>query len=794
MVDASFLKNMRCSGMKRTLSTLLGVIVCCLGLTLSALAANADTHAFSVSDDIQLAILGGITHVQSAVVFSPDGRWFVVETERGRPDLNAVEDSLRFYRAADVLAFMKVKNRSDVPLPTWILNRTADKGPVIVWWRWLPDSSGLAFLEGDGDITAGDKRLVLADLRRKTTELLTSATEGIDQFDVRDRKNYVYTSVSLAQQGSALSAGPAVVGTSHNLYELILPDESVTKEGGAYSHTLWAVVNGKRFQVKHDGAAVFPVPRGYAPQGLAISPDGRAAIAALPVAEVPTAWETRYPPPFQADPSRIRAGEGTAYQWVRIDLQTGSVQSLTDAPMNPQGSWGWMFAGPSWSSDGEAVLLPGTFIERKDNVPSRPCVAVVDLISDTRTCVEVLKGRTETGTENGFHHIHDARFVGGDKRRVRVQFRNHDDVESFGATDYEWTTRGGWQVVSRVDGNSALGRNGLAIGVKEGLNVPPLVVATYAEESRTIWDPNPQLKSLGLGQVTVYRWRDKGGRQWKGGLFKPSDYKPRQRYPLVIQTHGFTESKFIPSGTFPTAFAAQEFAAAGILVLQAPDAGICPSSTADEGPCNALGYESAAKQLVSEGVVDPEKVGIIGFSRTCYSVMELLTTSPLHLQAASVTAGVMANYLQYMMLVDWQGNSHAQLYDSLIGSRPFSNGLKRWLARSPDFNLDKVTAPLLVVAEGRPSVLFMWEAYAGLRYLNKPVELVMLKTDEHVLTNPAVRLASQGGSLDWFRFWLQGYEDSDPPKAEQYQRWETLCDMQRAQNPGQPAFCVGTKH
>ena len=48
----------------------------------------------------------------------------------------------------------------------------------------------------------------------------------------------------------------------------------------------------------------------------------------------------------------------------------------------------------------------------------------------------------------------------------------------------------------------------------------------------------------------------------------------------------------------------------------------------------------------------------------------------------------------------------------------------------------------------------------------------------HVLTNSAVRYASQQGSVDWFRFWLQGYEDPDPSKADQYKRWRGLKKMQ----------------
>ena len=72
----------------------------------------------------------------------------------------------------------------------------------------------------------------------------------------------------------------------------------------------------------------------------------------------------------------------------------------------------------------------------------------------------------------------------------------------------------------------------------------------------------------------------------------------------------------------------------------------------------------------------------------------------------------------------------------------------------------------------------MWQPYAVLRYLKKPVELEILNTDEHVITSPTEWLASQGGSVDWFRFWLQGYEDPDPTKAGQYKRWRGLKKMQ----------------
>ena len=44
----------------------------------------------------------------------------------------------------------------------------------------------------------------------------------------------------------------------------------------------------------------------------------------------------------------------------------------------------------------------------------------------------------------------------------------------------------------------------------------------------------------------------------------------------------------------------------------------------------------------------------------------------------------------------------------------------------------------------------------------------------HGLEMPRERFASQEATVDWMSFWLQGYEDPDPAKAEQYKRWRVM--------------------
>jgi hypothetical protein len=199
-----------------------------------------------------------------------------------------------------------------------------------------------------------------------------------------------------------------------------------------------------------------------------------------------------------------------------------------------------------------------------------------------------------------------------------------------------------------------------------------------------------------------------------------------------------------------------------------------------EGPCNVRGYESAVNQLSKEGLVDPQNVDIIGFSKTVFYVMEALTTSTLHFKAASITDGIDIGY--FLQILDSGADAWTKGYSALIGVPAFGSGLGKWLERSPEFNMDRVTTPLRIVARGELGSLSMWEPYALLREMHKPVEFVRLDTNEHVMTNPAVRLAAQGGNVDWFRFWLQGYVDPDPAKMDQYKRWETLRELQKKSN------------
>ncbi|MEE8294538.1 MAG: prolyl oligopeptidase family serine peptidase, partial [Sphingomonadales bacterium] len=70
--------------------------------------------------------------------------------------------------------------------------------------------------------------------------------------------------------------------------------------------------------------------------------------------------------------------------------------------------------------------------------------------------------------------------------------------------------------------------------------------------------------------------------------------------------------------------------------------------------------------------------------------------------------------------------------------------------------------------------------FNALQAAGKPVEMVIYPDERHVKWQPAHKYMVYSRNLDWFNFWLQGIEDPDPAKAEQYLRWRELRELHEA--------------
>lgn len=732
---------------------------------------------FTAKDDVGLALFeyAGRGAPGGVIKYSPDGRYLAVVTERGRLDLNAPEDTVWVFRIEDVQRFVQHPEQGNPPTPLPLAQMASNKdGPLIENVRWLPDSSGIAFTTLKKSACCKFQQLFVADVRTHATKTLTPEDQDVGEFDIRSDTRYVYeVNAPVLLAAPKEDPQPAVALTGKSLWDTVFPN--VEHHLSPFSSAgLWAVIDGKRRQVLD--AESYDAPR-RGLSSLSLSPDGRSVVAIVKAEHAHDVLWARYKAPPGYDKFKLPL-DTSAYHL--IDLTTGSKKILVNAPYGMNQDWHSYLLTASWSADGQSLLLPDTFFPLDVTDPkeiadreSHPYIAVLRL--KTGQLSKVLAVRA--GLDKERYAVQEARFE--DDRTVVVNFdRSYFLPDQAPAAIFHQDANGSWQQAAGSE-DPRLANLLIKVEKRESINQPPLILAEdkASHVSRTIWDPNPQLQEIALGTAEVIHGKDSSGYEWDAGLVKPPGYTRGKRYPLVIQTHGFSKGQFLSSGSFTSAFAARALAAQGMVVVQigwnANNAG-----TPQEGPGEVLLYESVMKKLAQEGLVDPAKVGAIGFSRSVYHVLAAIASADHPFAAASVTDGVTFGYFEYLSAVD-SGLDRAA--DPINGGKPFgAEGLKNWLARSPEFNMDKVRTPLLLLQPGAPSVFGDWEPYAALRYLKKPVDLIMLQDGTHVMTNPTQRLASETINVDWFRFWLKGEEDPDAAKAEQYQRWRELRKLQVA--------------
>jgi len=307
---------------------------------------------------------------------------------------------------------------------------------------------------------------------------------------------------------------------------------------------------------------------------------------------------------------------------------------------------------------------------------------------------------------------------------------------------------------------------------------------------------NPQLDGVRMAAAENMTWQTSGGITISGTLLKPPDFIPGTRYPLVIQENADHGQFLCDSGiTHYPSFAPQPIADSGILYLMRNYA----EGDADYGPASyPKGYpggvgeaafhmdiwDSAIDALDARELIDRKNMGIIGFSRSGWYTEFILAHSKNRFKAATVADNVQYNLSEYWM----DGEGSIPGFDAMYGGPPYGQSLRNWMQYSISFNLDRIHTPLLMEVMGYkrsggnpetiPALAQYDEVFTGLNRLDSPVELYFYPNEGHQPEGPRARLASLQRNLDWYRFWLQGFERDDPRDKNQYERWQRFKDIQ----------------
>lgn len=321
----------------------------------------------------------------------------------------------------------------------------------------------------------------------------------------------------------------------------------------------------------------------------------------------------------------------------------------------------------------------------------------------------------------------------------------------------------------------------VSVSVEESATSPPKLVVSAPDRGRhVLLDPNARLgRSIELANVRDITWTDAANTPWSGRLYLPLGYRQGQRYPLVIQSYIQPEADQFSltgvAGTFPglgpgwSVFAAQALAAKNIAVLQTGlPTGFDPQ---DEAGSFVAGIEAVIAVISGQGLIDPQFVGLSGFSHSGWHVESALTRSEIIFRSAIASDNIDGSYVSGVL---FPGQ-----YRSMNGTDPQGAGLKAWLDRAPGFNVDRIRTPLRIQSESEQGsgLIQGWEIFSGLRELDAPVEYYVLPNvhrSSHTIQNPHQVMVNQTGVVDWHAFWLLDHEDDDARKAEQYRRWRQL--------------------
>ena len=332
----------------------------------------------------------------------------------------------------------------------------------------------------------------------------------------------------------------------------------------------------------------------------------------------------------------------------------------------------------------------------------------------------------------------------------------------------------------------------------ENANTAPELVAFDLSSSNSwiLAKFNPQVNNLILPQARVISWTTSTGYTAKGMLLLPPNYDPSHRYPLVIENGSILyDGSFVcdSGAAHVSSFARGILADAGIAYLMRFWPG---NNTTWKNNYYPKGYpgnlaeaafqqdlvESAVAVLTQRQIIDPAKVGLIGFSRGGWYVEYALTHSQIPFRAATVTDNVQYSFVEYY---SWHNRSVSSGLEAMYGGPPYGKSLQNWLDHSISFNLDKINTPLLMEVNGygekdnlphRPpdNLAVKEELFVGLNELNKPVELYYYPNEQHQVDHPMARIASLQRNVDWFRFWLQDYRRPAAEDQNQYARWELM--------------------
>ena len=258
--------------------------------------------------------------------------------------------------------------------------------------------------------------------------------------------------------------------------------------------------------------------------------------------------------------------------------------------------------------------------------------------------------------------------------------------------------------------------------------------------SKKLTHSNPQQKDYNWVTCESVYWTAYDGRELEGLLYKPENFDPAKKYPMVVyfyETSSQYKNYYRKPDVSRSTINVSYFVSNGYLVFM-PDIHYTvghPGKSAYN--CIVSGVES----LCANPWVDKENIAIQGQSWGGYQVAYLVTQTDMF-KCAGAGAPV-ANMTSAYGGIRWGSGVVRQFQyehtQSRIGKTLWDEGgFDLYIENSPLFFADKVNTPLLIMHNDKDEAVPWYqgiEYFTALRRLGKPVWMLQYNDETHNLSN-----------------------------------------------------------
>lgn len=275
---------------------------------------------------------------------------------------------------------------------------------------------------------------------------------------------------------------------------------------------------------------------------------------------------------------------------------------------------------------------------------------------------------------------------------------------------------------------------------------------------------NPQQKEYNWGTAELYKWKAFNGKMSEGILYKPEDFDPSKKYPLILyfyETHSNDLHDYIPPTPTGSRLNISFFVSRGYVVFS-PDIRYTIGYPAK----SAYDYVvSAAQDLSKQKWIDAKNIGIQGQSWGGIQVAQLITMTNMF-KAAWAGAPV-ANMTSAYGGIRWESGVNRQFQYEKTQSRIGATLWEKpnlYIENSPLFHLPKVKTPLVIMANDADGAVPWYqgiEMFTAMRRLGKQVWMLNYNGEAHNLRERKNQKDISIREQQYFDWLLKGEK---PPK------------------------------